>query len=108
MPIKIVSTILVSLILAVQVNAATTRSSGAKADFKREHPCPATGARSGPCGGYVIDHVVPLACGGADATSNMQWQTIPEAKAKDRADCRRDADCAKELRCQNNQCQGRP
>ena len=41
-------------------------------------------ARTGPCGGYVIDHVVPLACGGADAPSNMQWQTVVEAKVKDR------------------------
>jgi hypothetical protein len=32
----------------------------------------------------VIDHVTPLACGGADVPSNMQWQTIEEAKAKDR------------------------
>jgi hypothetical protein len=74
-----------SLVLAVAVaDAASVRSSSAKAEFKREHPCPATGARSGPCGGYVIDHVVPLACGGADAPRNMQWQTIAEAKAKDR------------------------
>ncbi len=65
-------------------DARAIRSSNAKAEFKREHPCPATGARSGPCGGYVIDHVVPLACGGADAPSNMQWQTTSEAKAKDR------------------------
>jgi len=34
--------------------------------------------------GYVVDHVVPLACGGADAPSNMQWQTVEEAKSKDR------------------------
>jgi hypothetical protein len=65
-------------------HAATLRSSSAKAAFKRDHPCPVTGARSGPCGGYVIDHIVPLACGGADAPGNMQWQTIAEAKAKDR------------------------
>ena len=32
----------------------------------------------------MIDHIVPLACGGADAPANMQWQTIREAKAKDR------------------------
>lgn len=38
--------------------------------------------------GYVIDHIVPLACGGADAPSNMQWQTIADAKAKDRIERR--------------------
>ena len=36
--------------------------------------------------GYVIDHIVPLACGGADDSSNMQWQTIAEAKAKDKTE----------------------
>jgi hypothetical protein len=34
----------------------------------------------------VIDHVNPLACGGADAPSNMQWETAAEAKAKDRTE----------------------
>ena len=34
--------------------------------------------------GYVINHVVPLACGGADSPSNMQWQTIADGKAKDK------------------------
>jgi hypothetical protein len=36
--------------------------------------------------GHVVDHVNPLACGGADAPSNMQWQTIAEAKAKDKVE----------------------
>jgi hypothetical protein len=36
--------------------------------------------------GYIIDHVVPLACGGADGQTNMQWQTVAEAKAKDRTE----------------------
>jgi hypothetical protein len=36
--------------------------------------------------GYVIDYVVPLASGGADAPSNMQWKTIAEATAKDRVE----------------------
>jgi hypothetical protein len=36
--------------------------------------------------GYVIDHVVPLACGGADAPSNMQWQTTAAAAAKDKVE----------------------
>lgn len=34
--------------------------------------------------GYIVDHVVPLACGGPDAPSNMQWQTKADAKAKDK------------------------
>ena len=42
--------------------------------------------------GYVVDHVDPLECGGADAPSNMQWQTVAEAKIKDRTErnCRRE------------------
>jgi hypothetical protein len=48
------------------------------------HPCPATGKTSGACKGYVVDHVVPLKGGGADAPANMQWQTVAEAKAKDK------------------------
>ena len=33
--------------------------------------------------GYVVDHIIPLACGGADAVSNLRWQTVAEGKAKD-------------------------
>ena len=62
------------------------RSPAARRAFTRQHPCPATGELAGPCPGYVVDHVKPLACGGADAPSNMQWQTIAEGKAKDRCE----------------------
>jgi len=56
------------------------RSESAKRTFMRQ-----TGyARGRP--GYVIDHVRPLACGGADAPSNMQWQTSAAAKAKDKVE----------------------
>lgn len=54
--------------------------------FKREHPCPATGRSSGRCPGYVIDHVNPLECGGADAPYNTQWQTVAQGKAKDKTE----------------------
>ncbi len=64
------------------------RSERAKNDFKRMSPCPSTGKRSGACPGYVVDHVNPLECGGADAPSNMQWQTVSAAKAKDRTEAR--------------------
>ena len=60
------------------------RSAHAKNEFKASHPCPSTGKSSGACPGYVIDHVVALKHGGADAPSNMQWQTKAEAKAKDK------------------------
>jgi hypothetical protein len=36
--------------------------------------------------GYVIDHLKPLACGGADLPSNMQWQTKEAARAKDKVE----------------------
>lgn len=64
----------------------------ARAEFKRSHPCPVTGQPRGPCPGYVIDHVHPLCAGGPDRPANMQWQTVREAKVKDREErrmCRR-------------------
>ena len=52
--------------------------------FHRQHPYPATGRTTGACPGYVVDHIVALKRGGADAPENMQWQTTAGAKAKDR------------------------
>lgn len=60
------------------------RSAEAKDEFKREYPCPSTGKTRGACPGYVIDHIYPLKRGGADAPYNMQWQTVEDAKAKDK------------------------
>jgi hypothetical protein len=34
----------------------------------------------------VVDQIVPLKRGGSDDLCNMQWQTIAEAKAKDRVE----------------------
>jgi len=62
------------------------RSSTAKHDFQRSNPCPSTRKTSGTCPGYVIDHRQALKHGGADAPSNMQWQTTAEAKTKDRVE----------------------
>lgn len=38
--------------------------------------------------GYVVDHIVPLACGGRDTPANMQWQTVADAKAKNKTERR--------------------
>jgi hypothetical protein len=64
----------------------TTRSRAARDSFQRANPCPSTGKRSGACPGYVVDHVKPLACGGGDVPSNMEWQTVTTAKAKDKTE----------------------
>src|SRR5882762_10109225 len=56
------------------------RSETAKEGFMRQTSHP----HSWP--GHVVDHRVPLACGGADAPSNMQWQTTEDAKAKDKVE----------------------
>jgi hypothetical protein len=68
----------VLLILCMQPRCSTPRE-----QFQREHPCPATGKKTGSCPGYVVDHINPLACGGLDTASNMQWQTTATAKTKD-------------------------
>jgi hypothetical protein len=54
------------------------RSEAAKHDFMKE-----TGYPHGRPG-YVVDHIVPLKRGGCDCPSNMQWQTVADAKAKDK------------------------
>jgi hypothetical protein len=78
------------LFFCIAAEAKQSRSYKAKVEFKQKHPCPANGATKGRCVGYIIDHIIPLACGGADSPENMQWQTEEESKAKDkweRADC---------------------
>ena len=75
----------VALLALVELTyAAPARSAAAVAAFKRANPCPANGASKGKCPGYVVDHIEPLCAGGKDAPSNMQWQTVAEAKQKDK------------------------
>ena len=74
------------LLTTTQAEARTKRSQSAKVEFKQQHPCPANDSTKRPCKGYVIDHIVPIACHGADAPSNMQWQTVADAKAKDKSE----------------------
>jgi hypothetical protein len=64
----------------------STRSSSARADFMKSNPCPSTGKSSGACPGFAVDHKRPLAAGGNDHKSNMQWLSNSEHKAKTRAE----------------------
>jgi hypothetical protein len=60
------------------------RSRKVVALFMATVPCPATGEVGKRCKGYVIDHKIPLCACGRDEVGNLQYQTIPDAKAKDR------------------------
>jgi len=59
-------------------NGKIKRSEAAKHNFMKQ-----TGYPNGRPG-YVIDHIIPLKKGGCDCPENMQWQTIEDAKAKDK------------------------
>ena len=54
--------------------------------FQRANPCPSTGEATGPCPGYIANHVIPLQRGGRDAVENVQWQSLDQARAKDRTE----------------------
>jgi hypothetical protein len=76
---------LIAFFLPAIASASEHRSRAMAREFQREFHAPRPGCRpTGPCPGYWKDHIVPLACGGPDTVANMQWQTIREAKAKDK------------------------
>lgn len=66
------------LIMPLSTNALCKRSTTVKQHFMK-----ATGFPHGRSG-YVVDHIIPLACGGADSVDNMQWQTVYDGKMKDK------------------------
>lgn len=56
------------------VKGQIIRRADVLAAFKRIHPCPSTGKTTGACPGWQMNHVIPLACSGIDAVSNLSWQ----------------------------------
>lgn len=54
-------------------NGVIKRSSAVLTAFRKLHPCPSTGLKSGACEGWSINHNIPLACGGCDAVYNLSW-----------------------------------
>lgn len=82
-------TTLACLILALALAVtADARDRGQVRIFRKNNPCPATGKTAGPCRGWVVDHVVPICLGGADAPVNMQWQPYGESLDKDKEERR--------------------
>lgn len=51
--------------------------------FRKDHPCPSTGKITGPCPGWVVDHMRPLCANGADLPQNMAWQDVRQSYIKD-------------------------
>jgi hypothetical protein len=75
-------------LIATSAEAKTHRSRAVTQEFERLHPCPSTGLTHGACPGWIKDHIVALCKGGPDAVSNLQWQTVVDAKAKDKWECK--------------------
>jgi len=63
-------------------DGSISRSSAVIAAFKRAHACPSTHLHIGPCPDWILDHPLPLDCGGVDAVYNLQWLPIDMWKAK--------------------------
>ena len=74
--------IIIFLLVAVEAWARDPKQVYA---FRKTHACPSTGKFGmGACPGHVVDHIIPLSAFGPDRPDNMQWQTVEEAKKKDR------------------------
>jgi hypothetical protein len=75
--------VVVAIWMAVHLaEAKTYRSPQVRREFQREHPCLSTGKTHGARPGWIKDHIVPLCKDGADATWNLQWQTVADARAR--------------------------
>jgi hypothetical protein len=59
---------------------AYSPSTAARTQFMRE-----TGYQNGRPG-YVVAYRKPLACGGSEDIANLEWLTVAEAKAKEKAE----------------------
>lgn len=82
--VKVTIIFIAACALSTGASARAHRSQTVRHAFVKQEACPSTGRHRLPCPGWVIDHVKALACGGLDAVENMQWQTVEDARAKDK------------------------
>lgn len=72
----------------LRADGKIVRNRAAVRAFRAGNPCPGTGRRSGPCPGWVVDHIWPLCAGGCDVPENMAWQELEASRRKDRLERR--------------------
>lgn len=66
---------------------AQARDPSVVREFRKTHPCPATGRISGACPGWQVDHRIPLCFDeSGDVVENLQWLSVEDHKAKTRYD----------------------
>ena len=61
------------------------RSQKVLREFAKVFPCPANLKPVPQCKGWEIDHVLPLAAGGADAQINLQWLPVAIKRCREPA-----------------------
>lgn len=57
-------------------DGSVSRSQAVLREFRRQHPKPKDGRV------WIMDHVVPLDCGGCDAVENLQWLPVEQWRDK--------------------------
>ena len=72
------------LVILLFGSAAYARDHAEYSAFRKSAPCPSTSKTTGPCPGWVVDHIVPLCWGGADAPGNMAWEQVRQSYLKDK------------------------
>lgn len=72
-----------------KVDGTIARNRSVIERFRKRFPCPTGAKHNESCEGWAVDHVIPLACGGRDIVSNLQWlpdeiKSTDNPNAKDR------------------------
>jgi hypothetical protein len=79
-----VAVLILSLAVFSHSQAVSVRQAWqVQAQFEKVHPCPVPKGKTsgGECPGFKITFRVPLACGGKDVVSNLQWEPVKHKDA---------------------------